>query len=100
MTPETLVLATSAVLFAVGAVGALIHRHPIVLLISLEIMLNSTILLLVLGSRVHGGGQAQGAALLVLVLAAAEAVVGLALALAVFRRRSVPDVDELAELRG
>lgn len=100
MTSETLVLATSAVLFAVGGAGAMIHRHPIALLISLEIMLNSTILLLVLGSRVHGGGAAQAAALLVLVLAAAEAVIGLALALAIFRHRTVPDVDELAELRG
>ncbi len=100
MTSETLVLATSAALFAVGGVGALAHRHPIMLLIAIEIMLNAANLVLVLGARVHGGGHAQAAALLVLVLAAAEAVIGLALALAIFRRRDVPNVDELAELRG
>jgi NADH-quinone oxidoreductase subunit K len=100
MNAEGLVLATSAALFAVGGAGALIHRHPVSMLMAIEVMLNAANLLIVLGARVHGGGDAQAAALVVLLLAAAEAVVGLALALALFRRRSIPDVDDAVELRG
>ena len=100
MTSETLVLATSAMLFAVGAAGALLHRHPVAMLMAVEIMLNAANLLIVLGARVRGGAEAEATALIVLVLAAAEAVIGLALALAYFRRRTVPDVDDAAEISG
>jgi NADH-quinone oxidoreductase subunit K len=97
---ETLVLATSAALFAIGAAGALMHRHPVAMLMAIEIMLNAANLLIVLGAYTRGLADAQAAALIVLVLAAAEAVIGLALALAFFRRREVPDIDDAAEIRG
>jgi NADH-quinone oxidoreductase subunit K len=100
VSPEFLVLATSAGLFAVGAAGALLHRHPVAMLMAIEVMLNAANLLIVLGARTRGGADAEAAALIVLVLAAAEAVIGLALALALFRRKSVPDTDEAAEVRG
>ena len=100
MNAELLVLGTSAGLFAIGGAGALLHRHPVAMLMAVEIMLNAGNLLLILGARVHGGAEAQGAALMVLALAAAEAVIGLALALALFRRHDVPDVDEATELAG
>jgi NADH-quinone oxidoreductase subunit K len=100
MSSETLVLATSAALFAIGAAGALMHRHPVSMLMAIEIMLNAANLLIVLGARVRGGADAEAAALVVLIIAAAEAVVGLALALALFRRRAVPNVDEAVELHG
>ena len=100
MSAEALVLATSAALFAVGGAGALLHRHPVSMLMAIEVMLNAANLLIVLGARVHGGADAEAAALVVLVLAAAEAVVGLALALALFRRRTIPDIDDAVELSG
>ncbi len=100
MTSENLVLATSAILFAIGAAGALLHRHPVAMLMAVEIMLNAANLLIVLGARVKGLADAEAAALIVLVLAAAEAVIGLALALALFRRRTVLDVDDAAEISG
>lgn len=100
MNSEVLLLGTSAGLFAIGAGGALAHRHPMALLMSVEVMLNASNLVLLLGARLHGGAQGQAAALIVLVLAAAEAVIGLALALALFRRTASPDVGEAAELRG
>jgi NADH-quinone oxidoreductase subunit K len=100
MNSEVLVLATSAALFGIGAAGALLHRHPVSMLMAVEIMLNAANLLIVLGARVRGGADAETTALVVLVLAAAEAVVGLALALALFRRRAAPDIDEAVELRG
>lgn len=100
MTGEGIVLWTSVLLFAVGGAGTLLHRHPVALLMAVEVMLNAANLLLVLGARVRGGAEGQAVALIVLVLAAAEAVIGLALALALFRTRDVPDVDAAAELRG
>jgi NADH-quinone oxidoreductase subunit K len=100
MSSETLVLLTSAGLFAIGAVGAMVHRHPVAMLMAVEIMLNAANLLIVLGARVRGLADAEAAALIVLVLAAAEAVIGLALALALFRSRPLPDVDAASELRG
>jgi NADH-quinone oxidoreductase subunit K len=100
MSAELLILSTSAALFGIGAVGALMHRHPVAMLMAIEVMLNAANLLIVLGARVHGGADAEATALVVLVLAAAEAVIGLALALALFRRKPVPNVDEAAELRG
>jgi NADH-quinone oxidoreductase subunit K len=100
MSGELLILSTSAGLFAIGAAGALLHRHPVAMLMAVEIMLNAANLLIVLGARIRGGADAEAAALVVLVLAAAEAVIGLALALALFRKRVRPDVDEAAELRG
>jgi NADH-quinone oxidoreductase subunit K len=100
MSAESLVLATSVGLFAIGSAGALLHRHPVAMLMAIEVMLNAANLLIVFGARTRGGPEAEAAALIVLVLAAAEAVIGLALALALFRRKPVPDVDAAAELRG
>jgi NADH-quinone oxidoreductase subunit K len=100
MSSEALVLGTSAALFAVGAAGALLHRHPVSMLMAIEIMLNAANLVIVLAARVQGGADAEATALVVLVIAAAEAVIGLALALALFRRRPAPDIDDAAELRG
>jgi NADH-quinone oxidoreductase subunit K len=100
MNAEVLVLATSVGLFAIGGAGALLHRHPVAMLMAIEIMLNAANLLIVLGARAHGGADAEATALIVLVLAAAEAVVGLALALALFRRKPVADVDTAAEVHG
>ena len=100
MTSDVLVLATSAVLLAIGATGALIRRNPIAMLMSIELMLNAANLVFVLAARVRGLVDAQAAALIVLVLAAAEAVIGLGVALALFRNRARADVDEPAEVHG
>ncbi|MBV9172524.1 MAG: NADH-quinone oxidoreductase subunit NuoK [Chloroflexi bacterium] len=100
MNSEVLVLATSAGLFAIGGAAALVHRHPVAMLMAVEIMLNAANLVIVLGARVHGLADAESAALIVLVLAAAEAVIGLALALALFRNRTIADVDGATELHG
>ncbi|MGI9146351.1 MAG: NADH-quinone oxidoreductase subunit NuoK [Chloroflexota bacterium] len=100
MSAEILVLATSVGLFAIGAGGVLLHRHPVAMLMAVELMLNAANLLIVLAARVRGTVDAESAALIVLVLAAAEAVIGLGLALALFRRKPAPDIDQAAELRG
>src|SRR5205814_4521933 len=72
MSAEVLVLATSAGLFAIGSAGALLHRHPVAILMAIEVMLNAANLLIVLAARTRGSADAEAAALVVLVLAAAE----------------------------
>jgi len=94
------VLATSAVLFALGATGVMLRRNPVAMLMCVEIMLNAGNLVLVLGSRSQGNDAGQATALIVLVIAAAEAVVGLGLALVLFRNREPVDVDEPRMVRG
>jgi NADH-quinone oxidoreductase subunit K len=90
----------SSLLFAVGAMGILIRRSPVVILLCLEIMLNAGNLSLVAFSKMVGNQQGQIFAIVVMVVAACEVVVGLGLIVAIFRRKLPLDVDELRELRG
>jgi NADH-quinone oxidoreductase subunit K len=99
MTAEWYVV-LSALLFAVGAMGILLRRNPIVILLCLELMLNAGNLALIAFSRMVGNEQGQIFALVVMVVAACEVVVGLGLIVAIFRRKLPLDVDELRELRG
>ena len=90
----------SAFLFCIGATGVLTRRNPLVVLLSLELMLNAGNLALVAFSRMHGGEAGQVFALIVMVVAACEVVVGLGLIVAFTRRKMPLDVDTLTELRG
>jgi NADH:ubiquinone oxidoreductase subunit K len=90
----------SSLLFATGAMGILIRRNPVVILLCLELMLNAGNLALIAFSRMVGNQEGQVFALIVMVVAACEVVVGLGLIVAIFRRRLPLDVDELRELRG
>lgn len=90
----------SSLLFAVGAMGILIRRSPVVILLCLEIMLNAGNLSLVAFSKMVGNQQGQIFAIIVMVVAACEVVVGLGLIVAIFRRKLPLNVDELRELRG
>ncbi len=100
MSPEAIVLITSAGLFALGATGVMLRRNPVAVLMCVEIMLNSANLVLVLGAHVRGNDAGQAAALIVLVIAAAEAVIGLGLALVLFRNREPADIDEPRAVHG
>jgi NADH-quinone oxidoreductase subunit K len=90
----------SAFLFAIGALGVLIRRNPIIVLLSLEIMLNGANLALIAFSRSAHNGAGQIFALAVMAVAASEVCVGLGLVVAIHRRRLTLDVDRLSELRG
>jgi NADH-quinone oxidoreductase subunit K len=90
----------SALIFCVGAGGILVRRNPLVILLSLELMLNASNLALVAFARMHGNEDGQVFALIVMVVAACEVAVGLGLIVALFRRRLPIDVDELRELQG
>jgi NADH:ubiquinone oxidoreductase subunit K len=93
-------LVLSAFLFCIGATGVLVRRNPLVVLLSLELMLNAGNLALIAFSRMHGNGDGQVFALIVMVIAACEVVIGLGLIVAIYRRRIPIDVDEVAEMRG
>jgi NADH-quinone oxidoreductase subunit K len=90
----------SSLLFAVGAMGILLRRSPVVILLCLELMLNAGNLALVAFSRMVGNQEGQIFAIVVMVVAACEVVIGLGLIVAIFRRKLPLDVDQLRELRG
>jgi len=93
-------LVLSALLFATGAVGVLIRRSPLVILLCLELMLNAGNLALITFSRTLGDEEGQVFALIVMVIAACEVVIGLGIIVAAYRRRIPLNVDELRALRG
>ncbi len=90
----------AAALFSIGVAGVLIRRNALVMFMSIELMLNSVNLTFVAVSKELGLIEGQVAAMFVMVVAAAEVTVGLAIIVAVFRRRTSANVDELAELKG
>lgn len=93
-------LLVSAALFALGAYGVLARRSAILVLMSVELMLNAANLALVVFARAWGSLEAQAVALLLIALAAAEVAVGLALVVAIYRTRETTLVDDLSELKG
>jgi NADH-quinone oxidoreductase subunit K len=90
----------SALIFCVGLVGVLTRRNPLVVLLSLELLLNAGNLALIAFSRMWGNADGQIFALIVMVVAACEVVIGLGLIVAMYRNRLPIDVDEMSELRG
>jgi NADH-quinone oxidoreductase subunit K len=93
-------LVVSALVFAVGTIGVLTRRNPLVILLSLELMLNAANIALIAFARMWGNAQGQIFAIVVLVVAACEVCIGLGLVVAVYRRRLPIDVDEIRELHG
>ena len=89
-----------ALLFSIGALGVMLRRNPLIILLSVEIMLNSANLLLIAFSRLHGQEDGQVFAISVMAVAASEVVVGLGLIVAMGRRHVELDVDKLRTLRG
>ena len=90
----------AGLLFVIGALGVMLRRSPLIILLSVEIMLNSANLLLIAFSRLHGHEDGQVFALAVMAVAAAEVVIGLGLIVAMGRRGLELDVDKLRTLRG
>jgi NADH-quinone oxidoreductase subunit K len=93
-------VALSAVLFVIGGAGVLLRRNALVVLLSIEIMLNAANLSLVAFSRTHGSIDGQVFAVTVMAIAASEVVVGLGIVVALSHLRRNLDTDELSELHG
>ena len=93
-------LLLAAALFSIGAVGFLLRRNLLVLLMSIELMLNAVNLTLVAFNRVHvANHDGQIMSFFIIAIAAAEAAVGLAIVLAFFRLRKSVRSDEAHVLR-
>ena len=93
-------LAVAAFLFTVGGLGVLLRRNPLIILLSLELMLNAANLMLISFARQQGDLGGQIFALAVMAVAAAEVAIGLGLIVAMARRRMLLDVDQASALRG
>lgn len=93
-------LILAGILFVLGVVGVMVRRNAIVILMSVELMLNAANLLLLVFARVHNDMGGQAMVFFVLTVAAAEAAVGLAILVSVYRRKGSINVDGLNVLKG
>jgi NADH-quinone oxidoreductase subunit K len=100
MVPVSYYFALSAILFALGALGVLIRRNPIIIFMSVELMLNAANLLFVAFARMYGTLQGQIYVFFVIAVAAAEVAVGLAIIVAIFRTKKSINIDEMSSLKG
>jgi NADH:ubiquinone oxidoreductase subunit K len=90
----------AAMLFGIGSLGVMLRRSPLIVLLSLEIMLNGANLALIAFARQPGNLDGQIFALAVMAVAAAEVAIGLGLIVAMARRDMALDVDQASVLRG
>ena len=102
MLSQFLILA--AVLFAIGVYGVLARRNAVLVLMSVELMLNAVNINLIAFSAYvkSASGQAAGQvfALFLITIAAAEVGVGLAIVLLIYRNLRSPDLDQVDQLKG
>jgi NADH-quinone oxidoreductase subunit K len=99
MVPLSYYLILSAIVFAIGVLGVLIRRNLIVLLMSIELMLNGVNLTFIAFSRFLGSIDGQVMVFFVMAVAAAEAVIGLAIIIGVYRHRQSLDPQEMQLLK-
>jgi len=100
MLTTTHYLILSAILFTLGAAGVLIRRSALVVLMSVEMMLNAANLALITYSRLWGHVGGQVFVLMVMAVAAAEVAVGLSIVVAVTRHQDTTDINEVNLLKG
>ena len=93
-------LLLGAVLFAIGVFGVLARRNAVMVLMSVELILNAVNLNLIAFALMHGNVDGQVFALYVIAVAAAEVGVGLGMVLLVYRNRRSIMLDELSEMKG
>ena len=92
-------LVLAGILFTIGAAVVLLRRNAIVMLMGVELMLNSCNLVLVTFARMHGELTGQVMAFFVMVVAAAEVVVGLSIIVSIFRTRRSASIDDVNLLK-
>ena len=92
-------LSVSVILFLIGTAGVLLRRNVIVILMSIELMLNAVNLAFAAFSARLGSMDGQIFIFFVMTVAAAEAAVGLAIVIAMFRLRGDTDVDGMSQLK-
>ncbi len=98
--PINYFLVLSAFLFCAGAYGVLARRNAVLVLMSIELMLNAVNLNLVAFSAQARDVSGQVFALFVITIAAAEVGIGLAIVLLIFRNLRSPDLDRVEQMKG
>ncbi len=93
-------LILAAILFCIGVYGVLARRNGVMVLMSVELMLNAVNLNLIAFSQTIGDVSGQVFALFVITIAAAEVGVGLAIVLLIYRNLRTPDLDRVDLLKG
>ena len=99
MIPLEHVIGLSAILFAIGTIGALTRRNLIVVLMSIELMLNAANLAFVGFARAWGQHDGHVFVMMVIVVAACEVAVGLGIVIALFRNRESVNVEDVSLLK-
>ena len=99
MIPLQHALIVSGILFAIGALGVLTRRNIIMILLSVEVMLNGVNLSFVAFSSAHGNPAGQVASLFVIAVAASEIAVGLAIAVLLYRKIGITDPNEMSLMK-
>ena len=89
-----------AILFGIGAAGLLVRRNPLVMFMCIELMLNAVNLTFVAFSKALNDVGGQVIVFFVMVVAAAEVVVGLGIIVAIMRRRTGANADDLSMMKG
>ena len=97
--PVSYFLVLSALLFSVGVYGVLARRNAVLVLLSIELMLNAVNINLVAFSAALGEVPGQIFALFIIAVAAAEVGVGLAVVILIYRNRRTVDVDEMSLMK-
>ena len=98
MVPTTWYLYLAAILFTIGLSGVLMKRNALIVMMSVELMLNAANLTFLAFARQAGNVSGHAIAFFVIAVAAAEAAVGLAIVLAIFQTRGAINVDEVRAL--
>ena len=93
-------IALSAAIFMIGAVGVVVRRNPLVMLMAIELMWNAANLAFVAYAKAYLNNVGHIFAFLVITVAAAEAAIGLAIVVIVFRNSDFVDADTVTELKG
>ena len=99
MIPLSYYIFFSTLLFVIGLIGVLVRRNFLIILYSIELMLNAANINLVAFSHYLGSITGQILSLFVITLAAGEAAIGLAIIVVLFRKKATTNVDELNLLK-
>jgi NADH:ubiquinone oxidoreductase subunit K len=97
--PASYFLVLSALLFSIGVYGVLARQNAVLVLLSIELMLNAVNINLVAFSALLQDTVGQVFALFVIAVAAAEVGLGLAIVILIFRNRQTVDVDEMSLMK-
>ena len=100
MIPASWVVALAAALFAVGAVGVLIRKNPLIMFMAAEMMWNAAALAFIAYANECHQMSGQVMAFLIIGTAAAEVGIGLALIVWIYHRRPRLDIDDVSEMKG